>query len=73
MFVLLSRMYVCAVLCHASEFINIACFAPFVFISQSEVKYNTITPVVKKSFGLYFESKIEGPYFSCLLFILFSV
>jgi hypothetical protein len=63
----------CAVLCHAGEFINITCFAPFVFFSQPEVKYNTITPVVKKSYGLYFESKIDDPSFSCFLFMLFSV
>lgn len=63
----------CAVLRHADEFINITCFAPFMFISQSEVKYNTITSMVKKSYGLYFESEIEGPSFSCLLFMLFSV
>ena len=63
----------CAVLCHAGEFLNITCFAPFMFISQSEVKYNTITPVVKKSYGLYFESKIKGPSFSCFLFMLFSM
>jgi len=43
------------------------------FFSQPEVEYNTITPVVKKSYGLYFESKIEGTSFSCFLFMLFSV
>jgi hypothetical protein len=59
------------VLRHAGEFINITCFAPFMFISQSEVNYNTITPVVKKSYGLYFESKIERPVF--FLFVVHVV
>jgi len=61
------------VLCHAGEFLNKTCFAPFMFLSQSEVKYNKITSVVKKSYGLYLESKFEGPSFSCFLLMLFSM
>jgi len=77
--VYLSKLYLyllsatSVLLCHAFEFIYITCFALVMFISQSEAKYNTTTPVVKKSYGLYVEGKIEGPSFSCLLFMLFSV
>jgi hypothetical protein len=48
-------------------------FCCIMFISHSEVKCNTTTPVVKKSCGLYFECKIVGLSLSCLLFVLFSV
>jgi hypothetical protein len=67
----IKKLLCCVVSCRWIYKCNV--FSPFVFISQSEVKYNTITPVVKKSYGLYFESKFEGPSFSCLLFMLLSV